>query len=141
MADKREFNIEFDGSTYTLNIYIEKKDLYIVLNSLNQFIPISYELNIKKNDLLHISNYFNRFATLNDIYNNISSLISEEKYSIKKDPLNTGFLFLILYPDPLDEPDGNPIEIELKIPLIRINSDSIVNNLFEIIAEMSMKIN
>ena len=141
MADKKEFNIEFDGSTYILNIYIEKKDLYIVLNSLNQFIPISYELNIKKNDLVHTSNYFNRFATLNDIYNNISSLISEEKYSIKKDPLNTGFLFLILYPDPLDEPDGNPIEIELKIPLIRINSDSIVNNLFEIIAEMSMKIN
>ena len=141
MSDKRDFFIELDGSTYKLTLYIEKKDLFIVINSPNQFIPISYEINMKKSDFVHHSKYFTRFSSLNEISNDISALIEEGKYSLKKDSINTGYLILILYPDPIDEPDGNPIEIELKIPLIRINSDSIVKNLFEIITEMSMKIN
>ena len=141
MADRKNYEIEIDGSTYKLSLYIEKKDLFIVISSPIQFIPISYEKNMKKSDFVHLSDYFNRFISLNDICSNISSLIEEEKYSLKKDPINTGYLILVLYPDPLDEPDGNPIEIEIKIPIVRISSDSIVKNLFEIITDMSMQIN
>ena len=141
MADKKDFEIEIDGSIYKLSLNIEKKDLFIVITSPNQFIPISYEIKFKKNELLGISNYFNRFTTINEILDDMITLIEEEKYSLKKDSLNTGYLILVLYPDSIDEPDGNPIEIEMKIPLIRLNSESIVNNLFEVIAEMSMKIN
>jgi hypothetical protein len=141
MVDRKNFDIELEGSTYKLSLYIEKKDLLIVLSSPIQFIPISYEKKMKKSDFSHLSNYFNRFTSLNDICNNIANLIEEGKYTLKKDEMNTGYLILILYPDPIDEPDGNPIEIELKIPIVRISSDSIVNNLFEIITDMSMQIN
>ena len=141
MADKRDFEIDIDGSIYKLSFNIDKKDLFIVITSPNQFIPISYEIKLKKSELINISNYFNRFNTINEILDNMITLIEEEKYSLKKDSLNTGYLILVLYPDYIDEPDGNPIEIEMKIPLIRLNSESIVNNLFEVIAEMSMKIN
>ena len=141
MSDKRDFYVDLEGSNYKITLQIEKKDLFIIINSQNQFIPISYEINLKRNDFNHISKYFSIFPSLNDILNNISNLIEEERYLLKKDPIHKGYLFLILYPDTVEEADGNPIEIEFKIPLIRLNSDSIVQNLFEIIAEMSMKIN
>ena len=141
MSDKRNFYTELDGCKYQLTLQIDKKELFIIINSQNQFIPISYEINLKKSDFIHISKYFKTFSSLVDILNDISNLIEEKKYSLKKDPINTGYIILVLYPDSIDEADTNSFDIEFKIPLIRLNSESIVQNLFEIITEMSMKIN
>ena len=141
MTDRRDFYIEFEGSTYKMTIFIDKKDLKLNISCPNQIIPIIYEKIYKKNELLKISNYFNRFSSLSDICNTISILIAEKKYTLKKETSNGNYLILNLFPDPINEPDGIPIEIEFKIPLNKISSDSIVKKLFEIITDMSMQIN
>ena len=141
MNDRKDYNTELEGSIYKISLFIDKKDLFLVIESQNQFIPIKYEMNMKKTDFINHSKYFTRFSTLNEISDAISKLLEENKYSLKKDPIDKGHIIFVLYPDSMDEPDGNEIEIEFKIPLIKLNSDSIVNNLFEIISEMSMKIN
>ena len=141
MSDKKEFNVDFEGNVYKLSLYIDKKELNLVISSPNQFIPITYEKNLKKSDLQRHSNYFNKFSSLNEMYNEIINLIEEQKYSIKKDPSSTGFIFLNLYPETMNDMDEEPVEIEFKIPLIRISSNSIVENLFEIITDMSIQIN
>ena len=141
MTEKKEYNVEIEGIQYTISLEIVKKELNIIISSPNQFIPITYEKMLKKSDLQRHSNYFNKFSSLNDIFSDISNLIEEDKYSIKKDPSCAGFLNLNLYPESTDELEGEPIDIEFKIPLIRISSDSIVENLFEIITDMSIQIN
>ena len=141
MTDRREFYIDFENCTYKMAIFIDKKDLKINIACPNQILPIIYEKTYKKNDLLHLSNYFNRFSSLSDICNNISILIAEKRYLLKKESLNGNFLILNLFPDPINEPDGIPIEIEFKIPLNKIASEQIVKNLFTIISDMSIQIN
>ena len=141
MSDKKEFNVDFEGNVYKLSIYIDKKELNLVISSPNQFIPITYEKNLKKSDLQRHSNYFNKFSSLNEMCNDIINLIEEQKYSIKKDPSSTGFIFLNLYPEEMSDMNEESVEIEFKIPLIRISSNSIVENLFEIITDMSIQIN
>lgn len=141
MDDKKDYYTELEGSTYKISIILDKKDLLLSIQNQNQFIPIKYEMNMKKSDFINHSKYFNHFSTLNEIFSTISKLIEDNKYSLKKDPTNKGYIIFVLYPDSLDESDSNEIEIEFKIPLIKLNSDSIVKNLYEIIAEMSMKIN
>ena len=141
MTDRREFYIDFENCTYKMAVFIDKKDLKINISCPNQILPIIYEKTYKKNDLLHLSNYFNRFSSLSDICNNISILIAEKRYLLKKESLNGNFLILNLFPDPINEPDGIPIEIEFKIPLNKIASEHIVKNLFTIISDMSIQIN
>ena len=43
MSDKKEFNVDFEGNAYKLSIYMDKKELNLVISSPNQFIPITYE--------------------------------------------------------------------------------------------------
>ena len=141
MDDRKDYYTELEGSTYKISLFLDKKDLFFVIETQNQFIPIKYEMNMKKSDFIGHSKYFNRFSNINEISYSISKLIDSNKYSLKKDPINKGYIIFALYPDSMEESDENEIEIEFKIPLIKLNSDSIVKNLFEIIAEMSMKIN
>ena len=50
-------------------------------------------------------------------------------------------MILTLYPNILDNQNPETSEIEIKLPLIKIPSDSLNNNLFQIMADMYMKIN
>ena len=142
MTDRRDFYLQLEGSTGKLTILIDKKELKITFSCSNQIIPINYENSYKKSELLQLSKYFSKFNNMSDICNTISILISEEKYSLTKvNEGSTNKLILTLLPDPMEDPFGNQIEISFNLPLIKISSDSLVKNLYEVIANMSSQIN
>ena len=82
-----------------------------------------------------ISNYFLNIS-LDEIPAKINTLITSEKYTLKRDYLNPSNLILNLYPSLLDLSGDDIKEIKLDIPLEKNEI-----NLYEIIADMSFKIN
>ena len=142
MTEKRDFYIQLDGSTGKLTILIDKKELKITFSCSNQILPINYENSYKKSELIQLSNYFSKFNSINEIFRNISILISEEKYSLSKVNENsTNKIILNLIPDPIEDKYDDQLEITFNLPLLKISTESLVKNLYEIIANMSSQIN
>ena len=132
--------IKCDESVFKLEIYLEEKEnsenLIIKLSNPIQIYQIVYKKSYTLLDLQKISNYFSNLS-LKEISSKIYTLINTEKYSLKRDVSNPSNLLLILYPSYLGGISvEDDIYIEFKIPL---EKDS--PNLYEIIADMSLKIN
>ena len=131
--------IKCDESVFKLEIYLEEKEnsenLIIKLSNPIQIYQIVYKKSYTLLDLQKISNYFSNLS-LKEISSKIYTLINKEKYSLKRDVSNPSNLILILYPSYFDISNEDNLDIEFKIPL---EKDS--PNLYEIIADMSLKIN
>ena len=131
--------IKCDESVFKLEIYLEEKEipenLIIKLSNPIQIYQIVYRKSYSLLDLQKISNYFSNLS-LKEISSKIYTLINKEKYSLKRDYSNPSNLILILYPSYFDISNEDNLDIEFKIPL---EKDS--PNLYEIIADMSLKIN
>ena len=139
MEKNINLQIKCDESVFKLEIYLEEKE-----NSENLIIKLSnpikiYQIIYKKSytllDLQKISNYFSNLS-LKEISSKIYTLINKEKYSLKRDVSNPSNLILILYPSNFDISVEDNLDIEFKIPLEKESP-----NLYEIIADMSLKIN
>ena len=127
--------IKCQESNFKIEINIEEKDnteiMNIKLSNSNELYPIIYEKSYTLLTLQNISNYFQKLS-LKEIVSEISTFISNEKYLLKRDNLNPSNLILILYPSSLEL---SYEDIEFKIPL-----ENKEQNLYEIIADMSLKI-
>ena len=127
--------IKCQESNFKIEINIEEKDnteiMNIKLSNSNELYPIIYEKSYTLLSLQNISNYFQKLS-LKEIVSEISTFISNEKYLLKRDNLNPSNLILILYPSSLEL---SYEDIEFKIPL-----ENKEKNLYEIIADMSLKI-
>lgn len=131
--------IECEESIFKLEVSLDQKEnpenIIIKLSSPNQLYPIIYKKSYTLLDLKTISNYFSN-CSLGDISSKISSLLSQKKYTLKRDYLNPSNLILILFPSSLELGGEDIKEIEFKIPLEKNEQ-----NLYEIIADMSFKLN
>lgn len=127
--------IKCQESNFKIEINIEEKDnteiMNIKLSNSNELYPIIYKKSLTLLSLQNISNYFQKLS-LKEIVSEISTFISNEKYLLKRDNLNPSNLILILYPSSLEL---SYEDIEFKIPL-----ENKEQNLYEIIADMSLKI-
>jgi len=139
MEKNINLQIKCDESVFKLEIYLEEKEnsenLIIKLSNPIQIYQIVYKKSYTLLDLQKISNYFSNLS-LKEISSKIYTLINTEKYSLKRDVSNPSNLILILYPSNFDISVEDNLDIEFKIPL---EKDS--PNLYEIIADMSLKIN
>jgi len=139
MEKNINLQIKCDESVFKLEIYLEEKEnpenLIIKLSNPIQIYQIVYKKSYTLLDLQKISNYFSNLS-LKEISSKIYTLINSQKYSLKRDYSNPSNLILILYPSNLDISVEDNLDIEFKIPL---EKDS--PNLYEIIADMSLKIN
>ena len=131
--------IECEESIFKLEVSLDQKEnqenIIIKLSSPNQLYPIIYKKSYTLLDLETISNYFSN-CSLSDISSKISSLLSQKKYILKRDYLNPSNLILMLFPSSLELGGEDIKEIEFKIPLEKNEQ-----NLYEIIADMSFKLN
>ena len=127
--------IKCQESNFKIEINIEEKDnteiMNIKLSNSNELYPIIYKKSYTLLTLQNISNYFQKLS-LKEIASEISTFINNEKYLLKRDNLNPSNLILILYPSSLEL---SYEDIEFEIPL-----ENKEKNLYEIIADMSLKI-
>ena len=127
--------IKCQESNFKLEINIEEKDdteiMNIKLSNSNELYPIIYKKSYTLLSIQNISNYFQKLS-LKEIVSEISTFISNEKYLLKRDNINPSNLILILYPSSLEL---SYEDIEFEIPLEKKEK-----NLYEIIADMSLKI-
>ena len=139
MEKNNNLTIKCEESVFKLEIYLEEKEnsenLIIKLTNPIQIYQIIYKKSYTLLDLQKISNYFSNLS-LKEISSKIYSLINKEKYSLKRDYTNPSNLILIIYPSSLELSGENNMDIEFKIPL-----EQNVQNFYEIIADMSLKIN
>ena len=139
MEKNINLQIKCDESVFKLEIYLEEKEnpenLIIKLSNPIQIYQIVYKKSYTLLDLQKISNYFSNLS-LKETASKIYTLINTQKYSLKRDYSNPSNLILILYPSNLDISIEDNLDIEFKIPLEKDTS-----NLYEIIADMSLKIN
>ena len=139
MEANKILSLKCQECLFKFEIYIDNIDntekIILKFSSPNQFYPIVYKKSYTLKDLQAISNYFSNI-TLKEIQSKINSLIESEKYSLKRDDLNPLNLILKLYPSSLELSGEYIIDIEFQIPLEKNEK-----NLYEIIADMSFKIN
>ena len=133
-------SIKCQESVFKFEISLELKEksenLIIKLSNPNQLYSIIYKESYTLLDLQKISNYFSNIS-LKEISSKINELITKEKYLLKRDYSNPSNLILILYPSSSELSSNEDIsEISFKIPLEKNEQ-----NLYEIIADMSFKIN
>ena len=132
-------SIKCEESLFKLEINLEPKEnpenLIIQLSNPNQYYPIIYKKSYSLLELQKLSNYFSNYS-IKETFSKISSLISQEKYSLKRDVSNPSNLILILFPSYLELSGEDISDIEFKIPLEKNEKD-----LYEIIANMSFIIN
>ena len=138
METNHNLSLKCQECPFKFELYIDNinntEKIILKFSSPNQFYPIVYKSSYTLNDIKKISNYFSNL-TLKEIQSKITSLLESEKYSLKRDELNPLNLILKLYPSSL-ELSGDIIDIQFKIPLEKNEL-----NLYEIIADMSFKIN
>ena len=132
-------SIKCEENNFKFEIELSPKEkpetLIIKLSSPNQFYPIIYTKSFSLQDIQKVSNYFSSLP-LPEILSKICQLIKAEKYSLKRNELNPSNLILKLYPSYLEMSGENITDIEFEIPLEKNEK-----NLYEIIADMSLKIN
>ena len=132
-------SIKCEENMFKIEINIEPKEtienLIIKLSSPNQHYPIIYSKSYTLPDIQKISNYFSSFS-LQEILSKICLLIKSEKFSLKRNELNPSNLILNLYPSSLELSGEDISNIAFEIPLEKNEK-----NLYEIIADMSLKIN
>ena len=132
-------SIKCEENNFKFEIDLSPKEnpetLIIKLSSPNQFYPIIYTKSFSLQDIQKVSNYFSSLP-LPEILSKICQLIKAEKYSLKRNELNPSNLILKLYPSYLEMSGENITDIEFEIPLEKNEK-----NLYEIIADMSLKIN
>ena len=132
-------SIKCEENSFKFEIELSPKEkpetLIIKLSSPNQFYPIIYTKSFSLQDIQKVSNYFSSLP-LPEILSKICQLIKAEKYSLKRNELNPSNLILKLYPSYLEMSGENITDIEFEIPLEKNEK-----NLYEIIGDMSLKIN
>ena len=131
-------SIKCEENMFKFEIYLDTKEtienLIIKLSSPNQLYPIIYSKSYTLQDIQKISNYFSSFS-LQEILSKICLLIKSEKFSLKRNELNPSNLILNLYPSSLELSGEDISNIKFEIPLEKNEK-----NLYEIIADMSLKI-
>ena len=128
--------LKCEDCCFKIEMNLEGKETLImkITNQIGLY-PIIYKKSYSIKDLQDISNYFLNIS-LDEIPAKINTLITSEKYTLKRDYLNPSNLILNLYPSLLDLSGDDIKEIKLDIPLEKNEI-----NLYEIIADMSFKIN
>lgn len=128
--------LKCEDCCFKIEMNLEGKETLImkITNQIGLY-PIIYKKSYSIKDLQDISNYFLNIS-LDEIPAKINTLITSEKYTLKRDYLNPSNLILNLYPSLLDLSGDDIKEIKLDIPLEKSEI-----NLYEIIADMSFKIN
>ena len=132
-------SIKCEENIFKFEIYLDTKEnlenLIIKFSSPNQLYPIVYSKSYSLQDIHKISNYFSSLS-LQEILSKICALIKSEKFSLKRNEFNPSNLILNLYPSSLEMSGEDISDIEFEIPLEKNEK-----NLYEIIADMSLKIN
>ena len=128
--------LKCEDCCFKIEMNLEGKETLImkITNRIGLY-PIIYKKSYSIKDLQDISNYFLNIS-LDEIPAKINTLITSEKYTLKRDYLNPSNLILNLYPSLLDLSGDDIKEIKFDIPLEKNEI-----NLYEIIADMSFKIN
>ena len=135
MEEKEEIFFEIHSEFYKFSMNSNKNQkLTIKITKVHSIIPIEYQLEKNHKELSSLIPYFKEFSQIDDIYDFIEKTIKEKKYSVS---LNDDFsnFKLTLLPINLLEP------LNILIPLIEENKDSIIPNLYSIILKMSSQIN
>ena len=134
--DKINHSMKCEESIFKFEINLEQENLLIKLSNPYQFYyPINYTKSYNLSELQKLSLYFTN-NSLKEISSKINSLISAEKYSLKRNMINPSNLILTFYPSSIEFSGEEIKEIQLEIPLEKNEK-----NLYEIIADMSLKIN
>ena len=126
-----EINSEFYKTEITS---IKNKKLLISFQKVHSIVPIEYKIEMNHEELSSLVPYFKEFIQIDDIYDFIIKQIGDKNYSVSIiDDLSKFKLTLI--PKNLDEP------INIIIPLVEQDKDSIISNLYSTIIKMSSEIN
>ena len=135
MEQEEQIFCEINSEFYQIEVKsLKNKKLLISFQKVHSIIPIQYKLEMTHEELSSLIPYFKEFIQIDDIYDFIMKQIVEKNYSVSLNEDLTKFK-LTLIPKNLDEP------LNILIPLIEQDKDSIISNLYSTIVKMSSEIN